>query len=212
MFRGEQIAMFKVYNFSWNYQTKHTEKYWNLTDAGMAQTLEALLAKLEKQQAFYWANTDVNNGVTIKSVSDLMDIYYCKIQPPIVFMLLCLHQWPLVAVQHYIYGTMIISQRYFQRYYYGKHFGLLVWSKVYGIIHILTHPIFVTGFISLLYRVEYKSPHSVSTCMNETLEIVTLLLKIKVSFAVVLKPNQCMCAYFLIDDWTSKQPGEPSEG
>ena len=47
---GEQIAVFKDYNLSRHYDTKHSEKYKNLS----AQTLEALLAKLQKQQGFFY--------------------------------------------------------------------------------------------------------------------------------------------------------------
>jgi len=50
---GEQIAVFKDYNLSRHYGTKHTEKYKNLTDAERARTSEALLAKLQTQQGFF---------------------------------------------------------------------------------------------------------------------------------------------------------------
>lgn len=50
---GEQIAVFKDYNLSWHYETKHAEKYKNLTDAERARTSNALLAKLQKQQGFF---------------------------------------------------------------------------------------------------------------------------------------------------------------
>lgn len=36
-----------------HYETKHAEKYKNLTDAERAQTSEALLAKLQKQQELF---------------------------------------------------------------------------------------------------------------------------------------------------------------
>lgn len=50
---GEQIAVFKDYNLSRHYETKHTEKYKNLTDAERARTSENLLAKLQKQQGLF---------------------------------------------------------------------------------------------------------------------------------------------------------------
>ncbi|XP_010775008.1 collagen alpha-1(XIV) chain [Notothenia coriiceps] len=50
---GEQIAVFKDYNLSRHYETKHAEKYKNLTDAERARTSNALLAKLQKQQGFF---------------------------------------------------------------------------------------------------------------------------------------------------------------
>jgi len=50
---GEQIAVFKDYNLSRHYETKHAEKYKSLTDAERARTSEALLAKLQKQQGFF---------------------------------------------------------------------------------------------------------------------------------------------------------------
>ncbi|XP_005817565.2 general transcription factor II-I repeat domain-containing protein 2-like [Xiphophorus maculatus] len=50
---GEQIAVFKDYNLSRHYETKHGEKYKNVTDAERARTSEALLAKLQKQQGFF---------------------------------------------------------------------------------------------------------------------------------------------------------------
>lgn len=50
---GEQIAVFKDYNLSRHYQTKHAEKYKNLTDDERTRTLEALLAKLQTQQGFF---------------------------------------------------------------------------------------------------------------------------------------------------------------
>lgn len=50
---GEQIAVFKDYNVSRHYQTKHAEKCRNLTVAQRARTSEALLAKLQKQQGLF---------------------------------------------------------------------------------------------------------------------------------------------------------------
>ncbi|XP_063768169.1 general transcription factor II-I repeat domain-containing protein 2-like [Eleginops maclovinus] len=50
---GEQIAVFKDYNLSRHYETKHAEKYKNFTDAERARTSEALLAKLQKQQGLF---------------------------------------------------------------------------------------------------------------------------------------------------------------
>ena len=47
---GEQVAVLKDYNLNRHYNTKHAEKYGNLTDADRAQTSEALLAKLQKQK------------------------------------------------------------------------------------------------------------------------------------------------------------------
>ncbi|CAL9707748.1 unnamed protein product [Knipowitschia caucasica] len=47
---GEQVAVFKEYNVSRHYQTKHAEKYKNLNDAEMARTSKTLLAALQKQQ------------------------------------------------------------------------------------------------------------------------------------------------------------------
>ena len=51
---GEQIAVFKDFNLSRHYETKHAEKYKSLTDAEKAGTSEALLAKLQKQQGFFY--------------------------------------------------------------------------------------------------------------------------------------------------------------
>lgn len=50
---GEQIAVLKDYNLNRHYETKHAEKYKNLTDAERARTSEALLAKLQKQQGLF---------------------------------------------------------------------------------------------------------------------------------------------------------------
>lgn len=50
---GEQIAVFKDYNLSRHYETKHAEKYKNLTDAEKTAASEALLAKPQKQQGFF---------------------------------------------------------------------------------------------------------------------------------------------------------------
>ncbi|XP_071059413.1 general transcription factor II-I repeat domain-containing protein 2B-like [Pseudochaenichthys georgianus] len=47
------MAVFKDYNVSRHYETKHAGKYKNLTDAERARTSEALLAKLQKQQGFF---------------------------------------------------------------------------------------------------------------------------------------------------------------
>lgn len=49
----EQIAVFKDYNLSRHYETKHAEKYKNLSDAERGRTSDALLAKLQKQQGFF---------------------------------------------------------------------------------------------------------------------------------------------------------------
>ena len=48
---GEQIL--KDYNLSRHYETKHAEKYKNLTETERARTSEALLAKLQKQQGCF---------------------------------------------------------------------------------------------------------------------------------------------------------------
>ena len=50
---GEQVAVLKDYNLNRHYNTKHAEKYGNLTDADRAWTSEALLAKLQKQQGCF---------------------------------------------------------------------------------------------------------------------------------------------------------------
>ena len=50
---GEQIAVFKDYNLSRHYETKHAEKYKNLTDAERASTSETLLTKLQNQQGIF---------------------------------------------------------------------------------------------------------------------------------------------------------------
>ena len=50
---GEQVAVLKDYNLNRHYNTKHAEKYGNLTDADRAQTSEALLAKATR--LFYQA-------------------------------------------------------------------------------------------------------------------------------------------------------------
>lgn len=51
---GEHIAVFKDYNLNRHYQTKHAETYKNLTDAERARTSDAFLAKLQKQQCFFF--------------------------------------------------------------------------------------------------------------------------------------------------------------
>lgn len=51
---GEQIAVLKDYNLNRHYETKHAEKYKNVTDAELARTSEILLAKLQKQQGFFF--------------------------------------------------------------------------------------------------------------------------------------------------------------
>lgn len=53
---GEQIAVFKDYNLSRHYETKHAEKYKKLTDADRARTSEALQAELQQQRLFYQAS------------------------------------------------------------------------------------------------------------------------------------------------------------
>ena len=50
---GERIAVFKDFNLSRHYETKHAEKYKSLTDSEKAGTSEALLAKLQKQQGYF---------------------------------------------------------------------------------------------------------------------------------------------------------------
>ena len=50
---GDQSAVFKDYNLSRHYETKHSEKYKNLNDAEMARISEDLVAKLQKQQGFF---------------------------------------------------------------------------------------------------------------------------------------------------------------
>ncbi|MBN3302039.1 PLCZ1 phosphodiesterase, partial [Amia calva] len=50
---GEQIAVLKDYNLNRHYETKHAKNYKNLTNAERAQTSEALLAKLQKQQSLF---------------------------------------------------------------------------------------------------------------------------------------------------------------
>ena len=50
---GEYVAVFKEYNLKRHYETKHAEKYKNLTDAERARTSTDLLAKLEKQQGCF---------------------------------------------------------------------------------------------------------------------------------------------------------------
>ena len=45
--------MLKDYNLNRHYNTKHAEKYGNLTDADRARTSEALLTKLQKQQGCF---------------------------------------------------------------------------------------------------------------------------------------------------------------
>ena len=50
---GEHVAVFKEYNLKRHYETKHAEKYKNLTDAERARTSTDLLAKLEKQQGCF---------------------------------------------------------------------------------------------------------------------------------------------------------------
>lgn len=44
---GEQIPMFKDYNMHHHYETKHVEKYKNLTDVERARSSEALITKLQ---------------------------------------------------------------------------------------------------------------------------------------------------------------------
>lgn len=50
---GIQIAVFKDYNLNRHYETKHAEKYKNLTDEERVRTCEALLAKLQNQQGLF---------------------------------------------------------------------------------------------------------------------------------------------------------------
>ena len=50
---GEQVAVFKDYNLCRHYETKHAEKYKNVSDTEKARTSEALLAKLQKQQGLF---------------------------------------------------------------------------------------------------------------------------------------------------------------
>ena len=64
---GEQIAVFKEYNVSRHYETKHAEKYKNLTDAERARTSEALLAKLQKQQGFFTKLHTSSDAATMTS-------------------------------------------------------------------------------------------------------------------------------------------------
>lgn len=50
---GEQVAVFKEYNVSRHYETKHAEKYRHLTDAERVRISEHLLAELGKQQGYF---------------------------------------------------------------------------------------------------------------------------------------------------------------
>lgn len=45
--------MFKDYNLNRHYETKHAEKYKNLTEAERARVSKDLLAKLQRQQGFF---------------------------------------------------------------------------------------------------------------------------------------------------------------
>lgn len=50
---GEQVAVFKEYNLSQHFETKHVEKYRHLAEAERAQISEDLLAKIAKQQNYF---------------------------------------------------------------------------------------------------------------------------------------------------------------
>ncbi|XP_069584553.1 general transcription factor II-I repeat domain-containing protein 2B-like [Ranitomeya imitator] len=50
---GEQIAVFKDYNLNRHYETKHAQKYKNLTEAERARASEDLLSKLQTQKRFF---------------------------------------------------------------------------------------------------------------------------------------------------------------
>uniref|UniRef100_A0A8C5LJG6 SPIN-DOC-like zinc-finger domain-containing protein n=1 Tax=Leptobrachium leishanense TaxID=445787 RepID=A0A8C5LJG6_9ANUR len=50
---GVQIAVFKEYNLSRHYVTKHAEKYKNVSDAERARASNALLTKLQNQQELF---------------------------------------------------------------------------------------------------------------------------------------------------------------
>lgn len=68
----ERVAVFKDYNLNRHYETKHAEKYKNLTDAERAQTSEALLAKLHTQQYFFTklhTSTDTAEAKTSSVIS-----------------------------------------------------------------------------------------------------------------------------------------------
>lgn len=64
---GDQIAVFKDYNLSRHYETKHAENYKNLTDAEMARISEDLVAKLQKQQGFFTKLHASRNAATTAS-------------------------------------------------------------------------------------------------------------------------------------------------
>lgn len=50
---GEQVAVFKEYNVSRHYETKHAEKYRHLTETERTQISKDLLAKLREQQGYF---------------------------------------------------------------------------------------------------------------------------------------------------------------
>ncbi len=50
---SEHGAVFKDYKLSHHLETKHTEKYRNLSEEERVRTTEALLAKLQKQQGLF---------------------------------------------------------------------------------------------------------------------------------------------------------------
>ena len=50
---GTQVAVFKEYNLSRHYATKHADKYKNLSEEEQAKESDALLAKLQSQQNIF---------------------------------------------------------------------------------------------------------------------------------------------------------------
>jgi len=50
---GAQVAVFKDYNLSRHYLTKHAEKYKNLSDEEREKESDALLTKLQNQQRLF---------------------------------------------------------------------------------------------------------------------------------------------------------------
>lgn len=55
--RGEKIAVFKDYNLNRHYETKHAEKYKNLTEAERARESEYLLANFKGSKDFFYKSS-----------------------------------------------------------------------------------------------------------------------------------------------------------
>ena len=59
----ESIAVFKDYKLSWHFQTKHAEKYRNMSSEQKPSASKELLSQLQKQQRLFTKLHSANDGI-----------------------------------------------------------------------------------------------------------------------------------------------------